>query len=88
MDPAEEARMEVAHAIGQDEPQDIVADPLRALRLDGERLGEGLLDGVGNGDPHGTVADLLDVPEGLVEHAMAERPERVPVGRVERSFPV
>ncbi len=82
--PAEEPGMDIAGAIRQHQPADVVGHPVEPLRPEGRRFADRHFDVVRNRLPDRSLADALDEVERVVEQPVNGASERWPVGGIER----
>ena len=84
MHPAHEAGMHIAGGVGRDQFAELAIDLAEIGRRMGQVFAEFTTHRVRNRTPHRPVADIGDVVQHVVEHAVAERAQLSPVGRIER----
>src|SRR5262249_25371065 len=83
VDPPEEARMTVAHAVRQDQVDKLGAGLGGSLAMSRQRLCESMHDLGRHRRPYRTLAYALNVFDGPVEEMVGKRAEFGPVGGIE-----
>lgn len=83
MHPAHEAGMDITRGERQDEIQEVAVNLREFGRGMRHRGAEDGADMLVHGSPDGTIADVFDVVEDIVEHAVTLEAQRLPVGGIE-----
>ena len=84
MHPAHEAGMKIAGRVGRDEIAEFAVDVFQFGRLKRQALAKPCANRVRDRLPERTLANRRDVIEHVVEHAVPERADVVPILRVQR----
>ena len=84
MHPTHETGMYIAGGEGQDIVQEFLVNGGQIGRRLGKIAAEVGPHFVGNGLPDGTIADVFDVSENVVQHPMGLGPKGRPIGGIER----
>ena len=81
--PGPEARMDVAHRVGHHVGCDFAPDVGERLRMAGDRRFESRKDVPGHLPPDGTLADVAQIGDGVVENQACDSKRLVPILGIE-----